>query len=85
MIDGFDNKFIHARIRLKLYQMKKYQAQGTIATKTKMKPVTVTNSESISRKEFFTNSEFSASRALQNSFSFDCYARISSSLEFFSI
>ena len=52
MIDGFDNKFIHARIRLKLYQMKKYQAQGAIATKTKMKPVTVTNSESISRKEF---------------------------------
>ena len=44
--------------------MKKYQALGAIATKTKMKPVTVTNSESISRKEFFTNSEFSASRAL---------------------
>ena len=52
MIDGFDNKFIHARIRLKLYQMKKYQAQGTIATKTKMKPVTVTNSESISGNKF---------------------------------
>ena len=52
MIYGFENKFIHARIRLKLHQMKKYQAQGTIATKTKMKPVTVTNSESISRKEF---------------------------------
>ena len=70
MIDGFDNKFIHARIRLKLYQMKKYQAQGTIATKTKMKPVTVTNSESISRKEFL------------HEFRIQCISR---TLKFFSI
>ena len=52
MIDGYDNKFIHARIRLKLHQMKNTTHRELLRLKQKWNPVTVTNSESISWKEF---------------------------------
>ena len=121
MTDGFDNSFNSIQFnscsdKIKTSSDEKYHAQGAIATKTKTKPVTVTNSESISRNEFFhefriqcisRSLEFFsirllrqnlalfrilfhlnvtlASRTLWNSFSFDCYPRISHTLEFFFI
>ena len=39
MIDGFDNKFIHARIRLKLYQMKNTKHRELLRLKKKWNPL----------------------------------------------
>ena len=68
MTDGFDNKFIHARIRLKLDQMKNTTHRELLRLKQKWNPLLlqiVSDSESqLHGTNCFTNSEFSASRAL---------------------
>ena len=85
MTDDFDKKLIHARIRLKLHQMKNTTHRELLRLKPKWNPLLLQIVNLFHGTNFFTNSEFSASRALKNSFPFDCYARISRSLEFFFI
>ena len=64
MIDGFDNKFIHARIRLKLHQLKNTKHRELLRLKQKWNPLLLQIVNLFQETNFFTNSEFSASRAL---------------------
>ena len=64
MIDGFDNKFIHARIRLKLHQLKNTKHRELLRLKQKWNPLLFQIVNLFQGTNFFTNSEFSAYRAL---------------------
>ena len=58
MIDGFDNKFIHARIRLKLDQMKNTTHRELLRLKQKWNPLLLQIVNLFQGTNFFTNSEF---------------------------
>ena len=64
MIDGFDNKFIHARIGLKVNQVKNTTHREVLRLKQKWNPLLFQIANLFQGTNFFTNSEFSASRAL---------------------
>ena len=64
MTEGFDNKLIHAWIRLKLPQMKNTTHRELLRLKPKRNPLQLQIVNLFHGTNFFTNSEFSASRAL---------------------